>query len=354
MKSQQRVSCPLVLLPSLRWLASTLSGVVFWTAPFAFAQEAEADPTVQSPSPSEVVITDKARSHFRAGVNLLQDPDGARYEEAYRQFKAAYAESPSWKILGNLGVSAMKLEKDGEAMDAFSTYLSEGGDEVTEQERAQFQRDIETLKASVATIRIAAQPAALTLVDERVTHSGGSIRNRYDVTGGATELRIRAGHHKITARAPGYEEAVWEFDASASESLTHSFELQPPAAQPADSPALPADTGTYRPIPLGVWIGAGVTGALAVGAVSTGIVALGKNSKYQDANDAGDGEAADLRDQVKTFNLVTDVLIGASVVSAAVTTVVFLTRPSKPRPTAWQLTPSAGPDGGALLLSGSF
>jgi len=40
---------------------------------------------------ADAPITDEARTHFSAGVNLLRDPDGARYEEAYREFKAAYA-----------------------------------------------------------------------------------------------------------------------------------------------------------------------------------------------------------------------------------------------------------------------
>src|SRR6266481_4578482 len=62
-------------------------------------------------------VTPEARTHFAAGVNLLRDPDGARYEEAYREFKAAYAASPSYKILGNLGLCAMKLERDGEAIE---------------------------------------------------------------------------------------------------------------------------------------------------------------------------------------------------------------------------------------------
>ncbi|HKY36226.1 MAG TPA: hypothetical protein VJN18_09825, partial [Polyangiaceae bacterium] len=44
---------------------------------------------------ADVVISDKARAHFTAGVSLLQDPDGARHEEAYREFQAAYADSPS-------------------------------------------------------------------------------------------------------------------------------------------------------------------------------------------------------------------------------------------------------------------
>src|SRR5690606_35169283 len=57
----------------------------------------------------EVEITDEARQHFKAGVNFMQDPDGARYEEAYREFRAAYKAAPSWKILGNLGIAAMKL-----------------------------------------------------------------------------------------------------------------------------------------------------------------------------------------------------------------------------------------------------
>jgi len=59
----------------------------------------------------EVVITEEARTHFAAGVALLQDPKAPRYEEAYREFKTAYAASPSYKILGNLGLCAMKIER---------------------------------------------------------------------------------------------------------------------------------------------------------------------------------------------------------------------------------------------------
>src|SRR5262245_33989950 len=76
----------------------------------------------------EVQITPGARARFTAGVNLLKDPEGPRYEEAYREFKAAYAASPSYKILGNLGLCAMKLERDEEAIAAYERYLKEGKD----------------------------------------------------------------------------------------------------------------------------------------------------------------------------------------------------------------------------------
>ena len=64
-------------------------------------------------------ISDEARTHFKAGVSLLQDPEGERVEEAYREFKAAYAISKSPKILGNMGFCAMRLERDGEAISRF-------------------------------------------------------------------------------------------------------------------------------------------------------------------------------------------------------------------------------------------
>ena len=77
---------------------------------------------------ADVPITDEARGHFTSGVNLLKDPDGARYEDAYREFKAAYAAAASYKILGNLGLCALKLERDGEAIDAYEEYLKHAPD----------------------------------------------------------------------------------------------------------------------------------------------------------------------------------------------------------------------------------
>src|SRR6186713_877066 len=97
-----------------------------------------------APAFADVQITEAARQHFKAGVNFMQDPDGARYEEAYREFTAAYAASPSWKILGNLGIASMKLERDGEAIGAFEKYLAGGQASLAPEEKEQFQRDLGT------------------------------------------------------------------------------------------------------------------------------------------------------------------------------------------------------------------
>ena len=89
---------------------------------------------------ADVTISEEARKHFNAGVAYLQDPDGARYAEAYPEFLAAYQASPSWKILGNLGLAAMKLERDGEAVDAYSKYLAEGANDLDPSEKEQISQ----------------------------------------------------------------------------------------------------------------------------------------------------------------------------------------------------------------------
>lgn len=331
-----------------------LCNVVAWTSWSLAEGNAEATDSGQT----EVVITEKARELFRAGVNLLQDPDGARYEEAYRQFKAAYAESPSWKILSNLGIAAMKLERDGEAIDAFSSYLQRGGDEIPAVEQEQVRRDLETLQATVGEARISAEPAEVQLVDERLTNRGGNVLNTYSLDdSGSVELRLRPGVHRITARLEGYESQTWEVEVPANGSVEYLFQLAKVQSDVGTGATTrPADQGAlvYRPVPVGVWVGAALTGALALGAVGTGIVAVNNNAEYDDANAEGDPDADDLRKQVKTMNLVTDVLIGSAVVAGAVTTVLYVTRPERARPAAIRVDPLVSPRFAGLSISGSF
>ena len=55
----------------------------------------------------------------------------------------------------------MKLERDGEAIDAFEKYLAQGGSQVDAAERAQMERDLLTTKSGVVTVSIeGATPAA--------------------------------------------------------------------------------------------------------------------------------------------------------------------------------------------------
>jgi hypothetical protein len=265
---------------------------------------------------------EEARTHFAAGVNLVRDPARPRYDEAYAEFKQAYSLVASPKILGNLGLCAMKLERDGEAIDAYTRYLKEAPD-VTPEEREQAERDLTTLKATLATVTIETTPPGGTIVDARMPNQGEPIRNVYGPIAAKTQLGVRRGHHVMRVRFDNGREATWEADIAGGES--HVFEMPADVAEPVRGPDV---TTTSRPIPTSVYVAGGLTVALGIGSLVTGLVAVNKHSDFEETNNGTDPTAAeDLRSSGQTLNTVSDILLIGTIVGAGVTTFLFLTRP---------------------------
>lgn len=269
---------------------------------------ARAAPKDSAVAAQAVLITDKARELFRTGVTLLQDPDGARYEEAYQQFKAAYAESPSWKILGNLGFTAMKLERDGEAIEAFRGYLEQGGAELGRAERAQFQRDLDTLSATAATVTVLGLPPGTRLTDVRTPNRGSEVMNYYEVpAGGRLVLRVRPGAHRFTAQWGGREPQTHELDVTASGGHEVQFEqveveaAQPQAVEaPTPEPTSPLSVSTrddgFFQSPLPAYV------SLGVGAVGVGLGVLFLTQRASATSDADNKFNACLASQACTLS----------------------------------------------------
>ena len=201
------------------------------------------------PAAAQAPISEEARQHFNAGVAYLQDPDGARYAEAYQEFLTAYAASPSWKILGNLGIAAMKLERDGEAVDAYTKYLQEGGADIDPAEREQMTRDMNTLKTGLVGLTLDAVPAGAVIIDERIPATGNAIVNRYGPLTGSTKIGVKGGKHRLTAQLDGYDPSVWELDAQPGGDQPHTFALKktpppPPPGSGASFNGAPVDRPT--------------------------------------------------------------------------------------------------------------
>lgn len=327
-------------------VAATLCASLFVTS------LAQAEP-LPCNDPDTVPVGDEAKAHFRRGVTLIDDPDGERWEEAYRAFKAAFSASPSPKILGNLAVGAMKLERDDEAIQAFRCYLDVVAD-VPAAEREQFSKDVATLEQGSAAITITIEPAGATVSDERVAVRGSRIINRYPSPTTTFTTRVRAGHHVVNIELAGHDTVTWEFDAQAGGVLEHRVTLVPTKADVPPPPPQPPVMPMSRPMPTSVYVALGATGAAVVGGVIVGVLALGKKSDFDALNDGTrQSEAVDLRDAGQTLNVVTDVLIGAAVVGAVVTTVLYVTRPEVPMDDV-TVTPLASPYGGGLLLQTHF
>jgi hypothetical protein len=289
--------------------------------------------TVAPAARADVPISDNARVHFKAGVNLLQDPGGARYEDAYREFKAAYAASPSPRILGNMGLCAMKLERDGEAIQAYEAYLA-GVPDMSADEKRQTMTDLATLKAGASSIALKVEPAAATIVDVRMPVTGGNVTNVYAAKQGALALLVRPGHHAVTVKADGYASQTFEVEATPGAKLEHTVTLERPhAAAITPEPGPAVSTVKTRPIPTYVYVAGGASVALALGGIVTGSLALKQNSDFKAANNGSDPmKAGGIRSTGETLNVVTDIFFVSALVGGGLTAYLFASRPTVEAP----------------------
>lgn len=281
---------------------------------------------------ADVTISEAARREFAAGVGLLEDPNGARYREAYEAFHRAYASSPSPKILSNIGLCAMMLERDGEAIEAYERYLREVPD-VDPRERDKIRRDLNTLRAGATRLTITVEPRDATVIDTRTPPSGSPVVNRYEVKNGVLETFIRAGNHRIEVQAPQRETASWSFEVEPGGRHERKFALRAkgaatpvplPGPAPSPSPA-PSPDSPSRGISAATIAVIAITGALVVGAVVTGSLALKYQRDYQSFESGGDRpDAEKVRNTGEALNITTDVLIGCAVAGAAAMTVLLI------------------------------
>lgn len=331
-------------MPKARHLATLLSSV-FSLSVLLAGSSAQAGPGQGKGD----AISDVARKHFRAGVAYLEDPEGARFEEAYHAFNAAYAASPSAKILGNVGLCAMKLERDGEAIEAFQRYLAEVKD-LDAEERAQVTRDLTTLRAGVVRLDlrvVGAVGTTVTITDVRRANDGARVVNVYPVENGGATFGVRPGHHEIRVRAPGHREASWDFEAVAGVPRSRTLTLE---AEAAPRPVIAA-TNYQRSLAGPVAVTA--TGAaLLVASAVTGVVALRKTQGIADRCPADRCPAGyDLeseRSTAKGFIHTTDgLLVGGALVAGAGAAWLGLTLRHNARATS-SSTASTAVTGGAL------
>ncbi len=295
------------------------------------AAPSPAAPSPAAPSPERMA---EAKRQFEAGVSLLEDPDGAKYEDAYRTFKKAYELSQSPKVLGNIAFCALHLERDGEAIDSYTSYLRDVPD-ISERERAQIQRDLPTMMATLARVHVVAKTAAkgAVIVDRRTQTRGPAVENAYALEGNEALLRLRPGRHTLVLRVGNVDSAP--FDATLEPGSELTFTPQEavvrrdeplPTTAPTRSLAGPIIVGALGVVGIGVGIG-------------TGLAARSKTSDIEShcPNDVCPGayDLAGERTSAKTLGTVADVSFigGGALIGGAVLWYFLLPKESSSRTT---------------------
>jgi tetratricopeptide (TPR) repeat protein len=244
-----------------------------------------------------------AAAHYRRGIDLAKQ---GLYTDALEQFNEAYAKSPHFAVLYNIGQAQIALGRPLAAIGALTTYLRDGADKVPLSRREQVQAQIALLEASLAELTIVTErPGVAIRVDER------------DI--GRTPLfqpiRLAAGTHTITASPPGGAPITRVVTLAESErqrlelalpgeeppSVTVAPPVPPATPPPAAAASLPApavtrassDTPASQPRPLrgAAYVSAGL-GVAAAGAALG--VYLWNRGRYEDWQ-AGDAAVEELR-----------------------------------------------------------
>jgi hypothetical protein len=168
---------------------------------------------------------DAARAHYARGIELANN---AGYEAALQEFTAAYALSPQFSVLYNIGQAQLALEHPSQAIELFARYLSEGKDQIPDARRQKVQALMASLSARLATLSISTdRPSADITVDGR------------DV--GATPLaepvKIDAGTHTILAKVEGIPVLIRIVVLREAEHQTLDLELPAPSSKAAAAAA---------------------------------------------------------------------------------------------------------------------
>jgi hypothetical protein len=166
-----------------------------------------------------------AKRYYEQGVARSNAAD---YAGALEQFREAYAKSPNYAVLYNIGQAEAVLGNLLEAIAALSRYLKDGGAEIPEVRR-------EEVKAQLAALE--ARLAELTVTTE---HTGASVRvDGRDI--GRTPLyepiRLAPGRHVIIL-SDGERTLTTTLEMREAERRTLTLTL--PDAAPAPAAAAPA------------------------------------------------------------------------------------------------------------------
>ena len=297
------------------------------------------------PTGAKADAPDEGRDHFNRGVALSREGD---YRAALVEFRRAYEISRKYRVLYNIGQTEFEVQNYAGARSAFQKYLSEGGAEIEAGRRAEVEADIKKLSGRVA------------LIEVKTNADGADILLDDAVIGQAPlkePLQVSAGRRKITVQKGALPPVTRFVELAGGDSSSVVINLaaaEPPA--PVAAPRAPAPAATPAPSRTALWISLAGTGALATGAVVTGILALGARSDAEKKLGTRGVTAADIEaahSKTATLGLVTDVLGGAAIVMGGVSIVLAATsgksRADEAKPAAeLRLTPRGA------LLTGRF
>lgn len=288
--------------------------------------------------------------HFERGVALYQD---GSLEGALTEFEAAYKITKNFKLLFNIALCQGDLGDPVGALASYERYLAEGGARVagkSEQAREQIARlkrmvqpvtitsdAPEGTELFVDNVRVGTLPRTTPLVVKLGTRTFTAKRGEQTVTKAVT---VVAGNGPVALPFPP---ATRPAEASlALAPATSPLHPQSPETAPAAGPSAP-------------WLPWTIAGIFGASATVTGLLAIDARNDaaraaatYGARTDAIEGP----QKRANSMALATDILLGATVVSAGIATYFTIRWAGADGKTAGRI--HLTPRGTGVVLGGEF
>ena len=272
--------------------------------------------------------TNEAAEHFRRGVTLYKDGD---YEAALIEFRRAQDLSPNFRILYDIGQASYQLQRYADALNAFESYLAQGGAQVPHPRQSAVEADLKVLHTRVGR------------VDVSVSADGAEVRVDEQVVGTSPlsgPVLVSIGHRKVTVTKAGFPALEKFVDVAAGDRTRIVFDFPTPEAPPPvvvqiPTPAPPPETragapASPHPLPPPVppsssgalvWVPWTVTGLLAAGTAVTGVLALNAKTTLDnelDTYSAGSNGIEQARSRARAYAIASDACLGGAAVALGV------------------------------------
>jgi tetratricopeptide (TPR) repeat protein len=245
----------------------------------AAALAPSADPNAGESVPSATVVTE-AKQRFDRGLDLYSEGE---YPLALIEFTRAYELVPNYRVLYNIAQVGIQLGQYANARRALEQYAAEGSETMSADRRAGVARDLEMLERRTAFIEINVNVAGAEVLVDDVVEGKSPL---------GPALLVDAGVHRISVRHTGYQQRMSRVTLAGGDrqALALTLERQPETNSTiVVERAAPEDN--TKTLMIAGWV---TTGALAAGAIVTGIMGAGEAEELEQLKASNPSDYEDL------------------------------------------------------------
>lgn len=282
----------------------------------------EDEPVVRDPKMAKK-LAEGAAKIVKAGDKLLKkkkvEQAHAEYARAIPAYLRSFELNPDAKILVIVAGLEEKLQLWAEARAHYVQALAETELPLDAKARAKAEAGVDNTGAYLGVVSLVILPEGATVLLDGTDIGPAPL---------AAPLVLKPGEYTLSISAETFLPLETKLVVDAGSESERTFELEaepveeyvpPPYVPPPPAPEPPPPS----PSKLVLIIGAGATLAFTIGAVSTGIIAVGKHNTFTDP-EATDQEIEDAQASGPTMAALTDAFTAAAVVAAGATVFYYL------------------------------